>query len=53
MPTVYNYGQHILDNLWFSCEIASYGKSLISIVQQFFASIDKIFILEGSLGTRL
>ena len=29
------------------------GKSLISVLQRFFASIDKIFILAGRLGTRL
>ena len=27
------------------CEIADYGKSLISVFQEFFASINKIFIL--------
>ena len=36
-----------------SCEIAKYGKVLISIFHQFFASINKIFISEGRLGTRL
>ena len=30
-----------------------YGKSLISIFQEFFASIDKMFNLGGRLGTRL
>ena len=35
------------------CELAQYGKSLISIFQEFFASINKIFILAGRLGTRL
>ena len=30
-----------------------YEKKLISIFEQFSASIDKIFILEGRLGTRL
>ena len=30
-----------------------YGKILISVFQEFFASIDKIFILAGGLGTRL
>ena len=36
-----------------SCEIAKYGKVLISIFHQFFASINKIFISKGRLGTRL
>ena len=36
-----------------SCEIANYRKSLISVLQIFFTSIDKISILEGSLGARL
>ena len=35
------------------CEIAHYGKNLISVFQELFASIDKIFILAGRLGTRL
>ena len=35
------------------CGIAHYGKGLISIFHQFFASIDKVFILGGSLGARL
>ena len=30
-----------------------YGKSLISVVKEFFASIDKILILGERLGTRL
>ena len=34
-------------------EIARYGKSLISIFEQFFACIDKIVILGRRLGTRL
>ena len=37
----------------FSCEAAHNGKSLISVFQEFFASIDKIFILAGGLGTGL
>ena len=37
----------------FSNEIAKYGKVLISIFQQFFASINKVFILDGRLGSRL
>ena len=35
------------------CEIAHCGKSSISIFEQFFTCIDKIFILGGRLGTRL
>ena len=30
-----------------------YGKSLISVFQESFASINKIFILAGTLGTKL
>ena len=37
-----------------SCKIAHYGKSLISVFQEFFANINnKIFILAGRLSTRL
>ena len=35
------------------CEIAHNGKSLISVFQEFSASINKTFILAGRLGTRL
>ena len=35
------------------CEIPHYGKILISIFRQFLASIDKVFILGGRLGTRI
>ena len=38
--------------LQFACEIPCYGKSLISIFQQFIASIGKSFILWEWLGTR-
>ena len=34
-------------------EAAHNGKSLISALQEFFASINKISILAGRLGTRL
>ena len=34
-------------------EIAHYGKSSISIVQEFWTIIEKIFILAGTLGTSL
>ena len=37
----------------FSCEIAHYGKGLISVSEEVFASIDKTFILAGRLGTGL
>ena len=40
-------------NLWFSCQIAHYGKGLIAVFRGFFASINKFFILTGRLGTRL
>ena len=30
---------------WFSCDIAHYGKSLISVFEERFINIDKIFIL--------
>ena len=34
-------------------KIDHYQKSLISVFQEFFASINKIFILAGRLGTSL
>ena len=34
-------------------EIKQYRKKSVSIFEQLFASIDKIFILGGRLGTRL
>ena len=46
---IYNHGQNIRDKLLFLCEIPHYGKTF----QQFFASIDKIFILGGRLGSKL
>ena len=49
----YNPGQNISDKLYFLCELAPYGKISISIFQEYFASIDKIFILGGRLSTRL
>ena len=39
----YNPGQNISDKLKFFCELAPYGKSSISIFQEFFTCIDKIF----------
>ena len=35
--------------LWFSCGVAHCGKELISVFQEFFASIDKTFIFAGGL----
>ena len=49
----YNYSKNIWDKLCFSCEIAPYGNSSISIFQKFLASIKNIFILAGRLGTSL
>ena len=37
----------------FHMKIDHYQKSLISVFQEFFASINKIFILAGRLGTSL
>ena len=42
-----------LRQLSFPCEIAHYGRNLISVFQEFFAGIDKSYILAGRLGTRL
>ena len=44
----YNLSQNIRDKLKFSCEIAHYRKSSISV----FTSNNKIFILGGELSTR-
>ena len=41
----YNHRQNIWDKLWFSCKITHYGKSSICILQEFFPTIDNIFIL--------
>ena len=49
----YNYGQNVWDKLWFSCEIAYYAKSSISIFKESFASIEKTFFLGGRLDARL
>ena len=43
----------IWDWLWFSCGVAHSGKSLISVFQDFFASINKNFILTVGLGAAL
>ena len=53
ISTHYNPAQNFLGKVLFLCEIAPYGKSSISIFQEFFASIDKNFILEGMLSTTL
>ena len=37
----------------FSCEMAQFGKTLISIFQQFSASIKKNWSLERRMGARL
>ena len=39
-----NHSQNIFDKLYFSYEIAHYGKGLVSVFQEIFASADKIFI---------
>ena len=46
-----NHSQNILDKLQFSCEIAHYGKSSISIFQEIFVSTDKLIFSGGSLST--
>ena len=51
--TFYNHGQNIWEKVQFSYETPHYGKILISVFQQLFASINKIFILGGGLCTRL
>ena len=48
-----NNSQNIRAQLIFSSEIALSWKSLISVFQEFSASISKTFILVGSLSTRL
>ena len=50
---IYNNSQNIWNLLWFSCEISHNGKSLVSVFQEFSASINKTFILVGRLGTKL
>ena len=46
-----NHGQDMWDKLQFSCEIAQYEKTLISIFQQFCVSIKKNLSLGGRLST--
>ena len=43
----------VLGKLWFSCEVAHSGETLISVFQEFSSSIGKAFILAGGLGTGL
>ena len=47
-----NNSQKNLEKFQVSCEIAHYGKSAISISQEIFASIDKIFISGGGQSTK-
>ena len=47
-----NYSQNIWERLLFSCEIAHYGKSSISVFQENFTSTEKMFISRGGLSTR-
>ena len=49
----YKLSQNIWGKLYFFCEVAHYGKSSISIFQDFFASTNKIFISGGGLSTKL
>ena len=53
LPTTMDKIFDKLDKFWFSCELVHYGKSLNSIFHEFFASIDKIWILGGRMSTRL
>ena len=48
-----NNSQNVWHYLWFSCEIVHNRKCLISVFQEFFASINKTFILAGRLSTGL
>ena len=48
-----NHSQKNYGKLWFSCKIAHYGKGLNSFFQEFFASVNKMFILAGRLGNRV
>ena len=50
---VYNHSQDIWNKFCFPCEIVHYRKSLISVFEEFFVKIDKVFILAASLGTGL
>ena len=50
---VCNHLRDIWDWLWFSCGIAHYRKSLISVFERVFASIGRILGMAGGLGNRL
>ena len=43
----------ISDKLWCLCGIAPCGKSSISLIQEFFAGVNKILILGAARGPRL
>ena len=43
----HNHSQIFETNSSYSREITQYGKSLISVFQEFFASINKVFIWQG------
>ena len=36
LHAIYNHSQGIWGRLWFSCEIAHYGKGLIFVFEEFF-----------------
>ena len=46
-----NYSRDIWGQPWLSFQMVYCGKGLITVFQQFFASIDKTFILPGGLAT--
>ena len=43
----------VLDWFWFSCGVTHCGEGFIAIFRNFFASIGRILILVGGMGTRL
>ena len=45
--TSHDHLQNIWEKLWFSCEIAHYRKSSISVFREIFVSTDKILISGG------
>ena len=53
LKSCYNHSKNIWDKLWFLCEIAPCGNSLIFVFQEFLASIEKNFILAERLGNSL
>ena len=48
-----DHSQDISDKLSFLCEIVPYGKNPIPILDDYLASIEKVFILAGLWGTSL